>query len=58
MKYEIPEMLKAGGFYRLPDARELAALAEPLRWSVDAALETVRFTSGLTFPAFEQSRAH
>ncbi len=49
-----PINLKTGGFYRLPDVAKLSALAEPLRWAVDAALETVRWTGTLPFPAFEQ----
>ncbi len=49
-----PINLKVGGFYRLPDPARLAALAEPLRWARDAALETVRWTAALTFPAFEE----
>jgi coenzyme F420-reducing hydrogenase alpha subunit len=49
-----PINLKVGGFYRLPDRKAVTALAEPLRWAVDAALETVRWTSTLPFPAFEQ----
>lgn len=49
-----PINLKVGGFYRLPDQATIAALAEPLRWAVGAALETVRWTSTLPFPSFEQ----
>jgi coenzyme F420-reducing hydrogenase alpha subunit len=49
-----PINLKVGGFYRLPDPAKLAALAEPLRWAIDAALETVRWTATLPFPSFEQ----
>jgi coenzyme F420-reducing hydrogenase alpha subunit len=49
-----PINLKVGGFYRVPDRQAIAALAEPLRWAVGASLETVRWTSTLPFPAFEQ----
>lgn len=49
-----PINLKVGGFYRLPDRAALAALAEPLRWAREAAAETVRWTSALPCPAFEQ----
>jgi coenzyme F420-reducing hydrogenase alpha subunit len=49
-----PINLKLGGFYRLPDRSALAALADPLRWAVDAARETVRWTAALPFPSFEQ----
>jgi sulfhydrogenase subunit alpha len=50
-----PINLKVGGFYRLPDARALAALADPLRWAREAALETVRFTAALPCPSFDQA---
>jgi sulfhydrogenase subunit alpha len=49
-----PINLKVGGFYRLPDRAALAALAEPLRWARGAAVDTVRWTSTLPYPAFEQ----
>ncbi|MGE5814335.1 MAG: Ni/Fe hydrogenase subunit alpha [Acidobacteriota bacterium] len=49
-----PINLKVGGFYRLPDRQALAALADPLQWAVNAALETVRWTGTLPFPTFEQ----
>jgi sulfhydrogenase subunit alpha len=49
-----PINLKVGGFYRLPGRDAVAALADPLRWAVDAALETARWTSTLSFPEFEQ----
>jgi sulfhydrogenase subunit alpha len=43
-----------GGFYRAPTKRELAPLAERLKWARQAALETVRWTATLKFPPFEQ----
>src|SRR5689334_372484 len=49
-----PINVRVGGFYRVPTRRELAPLAERLRWARDAALETVRFVAGLPMPAFEQ----
>jgi sulfhydrogenase subunit alpha len=49
-----PINVRVGGFYKLPARRELAALAERLKWARDAALETVRFVGGLPFPDFER----
>ncbi|HEY7347655.1 MAG TPA: Ni/Fe hydrogenase subunit alpha [Ktedonobacterales bacterium] len=49
-----PVNVRVGGFYKVPSKRELAPLAEQLKWARDAALETVRWTAGLPFPDFEQ----
>jgi coenzyme F420-reducing hydrogenase alpha subunit len=49
-----PINVRVGGFYRVPTKRELAPLAERLKWARQAALETVRWTATLKFPAFEQ----
>lgn len=49
-----PINLKVGGFYRLPDRRVVEGLAEPLEWALGAAVETVHWTSTLSFPDFEQ----
>ena len=43
-----------GGFYKVPSRRELAPLAERLKWARDAALETVRWVAGFSFPEFER----
>ncbi|HET6370867.1 MAG TPA: Ni/Fe hydrogenase subunit alpha [Nitrospiria bacterium] len=48
-----PINVKVGGFFRVPTKRELAPLAERLRWAREAALETVRWASSLPFPSFE-----
>src|SRR5579875_2368827 len=45
-----PINVRVGGFYRTPRKRELAPLAERLKWARDAALETVRWTAGFDFP--------
>ncbi|MGA8074325.1 MAG: Ni/Fe hydrogenase subunit alpha [Candidatus Acidiferrales bacterium] len=42
-----------GGFYKVPAKQEFAALAEKLKWARDAAIETVRWVAGFSFPAFE-----
>ena len=49
-----PINVRVGGFYRVPSRSELAALAEPLKWARDAALETVRWTASLPFPDCQQ----
>ncbi|MCS6817739.1 MAG: nickel-dependent hydrogenase large subunit, partial [Blastocatellia bacterium] len=49
-----PINVRVGGFYRVPAKRELAPLAEQLKWAREAALETVRWAATLPFPEFEQ----
>ncbi len=49
-----PVNVKVGGFYRVPSKQECNQLVEKLKWGRDAALETVRWTSQLPFPDFEQ----
>jgi sulfhydrogenase subunit alpha len=48
-----PINVKLGGFYRVPNARQLRALAEQLKEARDIARALVRWTSGLDFPPFE-----
>lgn len=45
-----PINVRVGGFYRLPERNELAALLDEFRWARDAAAETVRWTAGFEFP--------
>ena len=49
-----PINVRVGGFYKVPTKQELHVLAEQLKWGREAALETVRFVAGLSFPDFEQ----
>lgn len=49
-----PINVRVGGFYKVPSKRELAPVAERLRWARDAALETVRWVAAFPFPEFEQ----
>jgi coenzyme F420-reducing hydrogenase alpha subunit len=49
-----PVNVRVGGFYRLPRADELAALAETLTRARDDALATVALVAGFDFPDFEQ----
>lgn len=41
-----------GGFYRAPHRRELLAFKEDLAWGLQAAIDTVAWTAGLSFPDF------
>ena len=49
-----PINVRVGGFYRTPTRRELAPLADKLKWARDAALETVRWVAGFEFPDCER----
>jgi coenzyme F420-reducing hydrogenase alpha subunit len=48
-----PINVRLGGFYRIPNGRELAALAEELKGVCDIARDLVRWTAGLAFPDVE-----
>lgn len=48
-----PINVRVGGFYRLPTKRDFAPFVDRLKWARDAALDTVRWVSGFTFPEFE-----
>ncbi len=45
---------KVGGFYRVPYEHELRRMIDKLKWALEASIETVKLTSTLTFPDFEQ----
>lgn len=45
-----PINVRIGGFYRTPRKRELAPLAEKLKWAREAALKTVRWTAAFEIP--------
>jgi coenzyme F420-reducing hydrogenase alpha subunit len=49
-----PINVRVGGFYRAPARRELAPIAERLKWARDAALETVRWVARFEFPDCER----
>ncbi len=49
-----PINVRVGGFYRVPTRQELAPLAERLEWAHEAALETIGWVAGFTYPEFEQ----
>ncbi len=49
-----PINVRVGGFYHLPSASDLKPLTARLQWAIEASLETVKITSSLPFPDFEQ----
>jgi coenzyme F420-reducing hydrogenase alpha subunit len=49
-----PVSAAVGGFYKTPTKRQLRELVADLEWALQASLETVQWTAGLDFPAFEQ----
>jgi len=49
-----PVNLKVGGFYKVPSKQDLCSLIERIKRVREAAYETVRWTSTLSFPDFEQ----
>ena len=48
-----PINVRVGGFYRVPEKKELATLTEDLKWARESALKTVRWVAGLPMPEFE-----
>ncbi len=49
-----PINVRVGGFYKVPSKSDLAPIAEKLKRAREAAHETVRWTSKLSFPEFER----
>src|SRR5208283_5461253 len=49
-----PISAAVGGFYKTPTKQQLRDLVDDLQWALEASLETVRWTSDLQFPHFEQ----
>jgi coenzyme F420-reducing hydrogenase alpha subunit len=47
-----PVSVQVGGFSRVPEASELNAHLEELKWARDAACETVQLVAGFDFPDF------
>lgn len=45
-----PVNVRLGGFYRAPDREVIGALAEPLAWAHQAAIELAEWVSGFDFP--------
>jgi len=49
-----PINVRVGGFYKVPEKKDLSPLAEELKWARDAALETVRWVATFAFPDFDR----
>ncbi|HEQ98937.1 MAG TPA: Ni/Fe hydrogenase subunit alpha [candidate division Zixibacteria bacterium] len=49
-----PINIRVGGFYKVPNKKELQKMVEPLKWARDASLETVKWVSTFDFPDFER----
>ena len=49
-----PISAAVGGFHKVPTKQQLLEMVPNLEWALEASLETVRFTSTLPFPMFEQ----
>jgi coenzyme F420-reducing hydrogenase alpha subunit len=49
-----PVNVRVGGFYRAPDRRDLLGLAAELEWARQAALDTVSWVAGFSFPDYER----
>ncbi len=49
-----PINVRLGGFYRVPRKREFDTLRERLKWGLEAAIDTVRWSATLPFPELEQ----
>jgi len=49
-----PISAAVGGFHKVPSKRQLKELVSDLEWALETSLETVRWTSTLDFPHFEQ----
>src|SRR5271157_5882404 len=49
-----PISAAVGGFHKTPAKSQLRELVSDLEWALEASLETVRWTSTLEFPDFEQ----
>jgi len=49
-----PVSAAVGGFYRVPARRELAPLAEDLKWALEASVAAARQVAGFDFPDFQQ----
>jgi sulfhydrogenase subunit alpha len=45
-----PVNVRLGGFYRAPDREAIGALAEPLHWAYQAAIDLAEWVSGFDFP--------
>lgn len=49
-----PVNLRLGGFYKVPTKHELRKLLEEIKWSRQAAVDSIKFIAGFDFPEFSQ----
>ena len=49
-----PINVRVGGFYKVPNKKDLMPLADRLKWAREAAVKAVRWVGGFTFPEFER----
>ncbi len=49
-----PVNVRVGGFYKVPQKKDLSALAEELKVARDEALATVRWVAAFSFPEFDR----
>jgi sulfhydrogenase subunit alpha len=49
-----PISATVGGFYRVPTKKDLARIAEDLKWALDASISAAKLVAGFEFPDFEQ----
>lgn len=49
-----PVNLRLGGFYKVPKKRELRTLLDEIRWSKQAAVDSLKFIAKFEFPEFTQ----
>ncbi len=49
-----PINVRVGGFYKVPEKRQLTPLIGRLEWAREAAVDTVRWAAALSFPDFER----
>ncbi|MBW1696844.1 MAG: Ni/Fe hydrogenase subunit alpha [Deltaproteobacteria bacterium] len=49
-----PINLRVGGFYKVPNKRDLQKLLDDIKWGKDTAIASARFIANFPFPDFEQ----
>jgi coenzyme F420-reducing hydrogenase alpha subunit len=49
-----PISAAVGGFYKVPNKQQLETLLQDLQWALETSVETVRWTTTLDYPDFEQ----
>lgn len=49
-----PINVRVGGFYKVPNKKDLKQFMDRLKWACEASLKTIQLTSKLKFPDFEQ----